>query len=761
MSVDNNSAFAPAAANSAVGAVAAASSSSGFVKGFAIKSAGAATAAKVPKLNVDIAALQSELAAMQATIEFQSKLLSQHKEQTQQKQELLKASSAAASASAGGSASAPIVAAASASGAASGAAAVGASGAATAAAAAAQTPFSTSSEVILPLKPEPILIRLFPNWDQAPDKPVTLKVLFGPPGTTAENALCSFEFYVFLVKDPGKKMAHEEAIDEESRAIIWDFTGSQRKFAEALGPSKGLERSDRDHLSSQKKFDAEAAKKADEIVEKLKILSIELKKVEDTALRFEKTDDLFYVKKLAQNPQQIPLGNYAYFKMVKGKIYHLQIMYDAGSYIYPLGCKPELFLKRNNFDSQKIETMTLYAGIQLGSERSAPIDVDTILAAKRVYAYQKALTAVRYDPTAAVTNTSSGSSGGISQSRYSGLLASSSTNPLPDLDPAKYVLHPTESEEELLGPVVKKFYTSKEWPLSGVLSAIEKRVKEIYFKRHPNREVAVFLSDFFSTYANITVWQHWEWYFYDMSFYKSLIKTIDKGDFWTVKMPDDLIGPGSFNHIRKQGQELLKRLCQRLDWMMDDLRSNGNRSVDVDWCLKVIAEDKKWIIDSLQWMLQSEETAKSLLSKNNAKFQAYREMHRTKSKAPPEWLHSEAFMRMIKEARFVYKLSLSKLDCWSCEECHAEVNSWHSWHNPRSFHNSLKCFPSTTSDTSNSASSKSLIEAARRFLAEKEKLIEAKKKAASVAGVSERAEPIRPPIKNCGSDEINWPTSHN
>jgi hypothetical protein len=238
---------------------------------------------------------------------------------------------------------------------------------------------------------------------------------------------------------------------------------------------------------------------------------------------------------------------------------------------------------------------------------------------------------------------------------------------------------------------IERFVGPDESVLALAVGVIESMARGIATdSKSQHCDVAKHLLNFFSAVSQLPGWQHVQNYIHNPQLYIERTKSAQKGD--EVAAPAfnrTLIAEGSMDDLQLKGQKLIRRICQRMDWLLD-LQRKANKSFDPEFYVKVIAADRAWAEDASSFMKEAETKVTDMLSKNPQKFHAFRELQRK----GVQWPHSAALRREIERAGFVFRPMMIKRDRCVCETCGVEVSGWKPWHNAWSFHNYAKHPPS-------------------------------------------------------------------
>jgi len=174
-----------------------------------------------------------------------------------------------------------------------------------------------------------------------------------------------------------------------------------------------------------------------------------------------------------------------------------------------------------------------------------------------------------------------------------------------------------------------------------------------------------------SAVNQLSGWQHAQNYIHNPQLYVERLKSAQRGE----EMSRGPIVPGSIDDYQFRGQMIIKRLCQRIQWLLD-LQIKSNKSFDAELAVKVIAADRVWASDANVFMKEAESKVTDMLTRNQQKFQAFRELQRK----GVQWMHSPELRRDIEAAGFVYRPMMIKRDRCVCETCGVEVSGWREWY---------------------------------------------------------------------------------
>lgn len=221
--------------------------------------------------------------------------------------------------------------------------------------------------------------------------------------------------------------------------------------------------------------------------------------------------------------------------------------------------------------------------------------------------------------------------------------------------------------------------------MSKAMAALEVEARVISLdSKHDASDAARHMLSCLSAVTQLVGWQHVSWYIRDSDYYTAKTKEVQKSSGTGAPHPFMTGGiiPGSMDEYQARGQALIKRLAQRVEWVLSLMR-RANKRFDPRFVVKVIAADRMWAQDANVFMREAESKVTELLVSNQAKFQAFREQQRK----GVGWPHSFELRKFIENAGFVYRPMMIKRDRCVCETCGVEVSGWRSWHNPFAFHN--------------------------------------------------------------------------
>lgn len=138
--------------------------------------------------------------------------------------------------------------------------------------------------------------------------------------------------------------------------------------------------------------------------------------------------------------------------------------------------------------------------------------------------------------------------------------------------------------------------------------------------KHPANDAAKHLLSTLSAVNQLSGWQHVQNYIANPSAYVERLKTAQRGE----ELTRGQIVPGSMDDYQMRGQNIIKRLCSRVEWLLD-MQRKSNKAFDAELAVKVIAADRDWASDANTFMKEAESKVTDMLTKNQQKFQAFRE----------------------------------------------------------------------------------------------------------------------------------------
>ncbi len=131
--------------------------------------------------------------------------------------------------------------------------------------------------------------------------------------------------------------------------------------------------------------------------------------------------------------------------------------------------------------------------------------------------------------------------------------------------------------------------------------------------KHPANGASKHLLSFLSALNQLNGWQHVQRYVLDPLQYPERAKQLMYGG----AKPTCVVA-GSMDDFQDRGLRLVKRMCHRVDWILE-LQRKSNRSFDADLNLKVIAADREWAADADSFMKEAEQKVTEMLSLNQKK----------------------------------------------------------------------------------------------------------------------------------------------
>jgi hypothetical protein len=257
------------------------------------------------------------------------------------------------------------------------------------------------------------------------------------------------------------------------------------------------------------------------------------------------------------------------------------------------------------------------------------------------------------------------------------------------------------------GPCVAKFYSPNESMLAGVVAAGEGAARRLSLDSKTDAsDGAKFMLSCIRAVNQLLGWQHVAAYIRNPNLYVERLKSAaaaakrsggsggSNGSNGSNGSLLDLIGrpaiPASMDDIQARGQSIIKRLVQRIDWLLK-LAQKAGQPFDPDLAVRVIAADVDWSYDANVFLRDAEGQVTTLLVQNQPRFHAFRDLQQ---KEGVRWPHSPELRCQIENAGFAYRPTMIKRDRCVCETCGVEVSGWRPWHDPWSFHDYRKHDPS-------------------------------------------------------------------
>ncbi len=142
-------------------------------------------------------------------------------------------------------------------------------------------------------------------------------------------------------------------------------------------------------------------------------------------------------------------------------------------------------------------------------------------------------------------------------------------------------------------------------------------------------------------------------------------------------------------NIENFGYSLMNHYYQLLETALDH-QAESFGTINPLYSLDFLSNQKSWIEAIDRFMKMGESAVTELLTKNQQKFQSFRELQRKEV----SWPHSYTAFLQMEESGFVYRPMMIKRDRCVCETCGVEISSLYDWFDIRSFHNFAKHPPS-------------------------------------------------------------------
>lgn len=273
---------------------------------------------------------------------------------------------------------------------------------------------------------------------------------------------------------------------------------------------------------------------------------------------------------------------------------------------------------------------------------------------------------------------------------------------LPALDVTKYTpALPLEATTE-------RFVSAEETALAPAMAAIESVARTISLDpSNPANDASKHLLSCLSAVSQLSGWQHVQNYIDNPKLYQEQTKSAQRGEEFqaTTRKP---LTKGSMDDFQLRGQVLIKRLCQRIEWLLE-MQRLAEQPFDAVLCVRLIGADQEWAAAASVFMKEAEAKVTDMLASNQIPFQGFRQLQRK----GVQWPHSPELRHEIERAGFVFRPMMIKRDRYVsssssssfsfsspiisdvsvylyscvCETCGVEVNGWRPWHNPWSFHN--------------------------------------------------------------------------
>ncbi|OAI48025.1 hypothetical protein AYO45_05365 [Gammaproteobacteria bacterium SCGC AG-212-F23] len=237
-----------------------------------------------------------------------------------------------------------------------------------------------------------------------------------------------------------------------------------------------------------------------------------------------------------------------------------------------------------------------------------------------------------------------------------------------------------------LNPYVKDFVKLEKSNLALALSTIFNSAILISTQENPvspNRDQANCLLDFIKMIHMLYGWQHAKNYITNKTLF---LKWREEKNYEAMGSPREgvPIEKDSIEEVNARALALLKRLYQRVNWMLE-LQGKLGSEIDAEFYIKVIAADKKWVKEVDQLYIDAEHIVTNKIA-NNKLFDEFR-------KLSVSWPYAPALEKEIKKAGLVHSPMLLKRGRCVCTDCGIEIFGLMPWSNPWSLqklHNTLK-----------------------------------------------------------------------
>jgi hypothetical protein len=173
-----------------------------------------------------------------------------------------------------------------------------------------------------------------------------------------------------------------------------------------------------------------------------------------------------------------------------------------------------------------------------------------------------------------------------------------------------------------LDAAVDRFYKPEESALAAAMLALESTARTPSMDaNHPANDGCKHLLSFLAAMSQLSGWQHVQNYISNPKLYQERTKSAQRGE-----EPMITRGPivkGSMDDFQLRGQTLIKRLCQRVDWL-HEMQRDAKRQSDAHLTVKLVAADQEWAADASALMKEAESKVTDMLAKNQLPFQAFR-----------------------------------------------------------------------------------------------------------------------------------------
>lgn len=155
--------------------------------------------------------------------------------------------------------------------------------------------------------------------------------------------------------------------------------------------------------------------------------------------------------------------------------------------------------------------------------------------------------------------------------------------------------------------------------------------------------------------------------------------------------------PPGLNHykilqgLETEGQNLIKKLLQRLEWLTE-IFTKESTPFDPQLCIEFIGTDIEFL-NEINVFTDGNEKIEKCLQVDGKRWDEYRDQERKEIMKKDDWPHSVNIFNDIVKAGFDFRPMMTKRDRCACNTCNAEVSGWRPWMNPKNFHVAAKHQP--------------------------------------------------------------------
>jgi hypothetical protein len=145
----------------------------------------------------------------------------------------------------------------------------------------------------------------------------------------------------------------------------------------------------------------------------------------------------------------------------------------------------------------------------------------------------------------------------------------------------------------------------------------------------------------------------------------------------TSKTPVQMIlYPTFMDGIQTEGQLLMKRLVQRIDWALQ-LFVSANKPFDSSVMVNVLETDVEWIRHCQEWMRTTRLNYDTFINHNRCAYQEFSALNR--NGMYDVWPHCKELLTRIESSGFTFSPTMVQKDRIVCKECRNELSGFQPW----------------------------------------------------------------------------------